>query len=170
MMGMTSFNYYFSWFIHYFTLYLIINIAHTIILSNTFRQVDISLIFVNFLLFDLVLIFQSFLVQTLCTRAKIGIMFGLLFYAVQFLISFYYKSNTEKTYEMAFIVSLSPHGACILGLKEMVYAQSVEKSLDWSNLGDVVNYTTLNMVFGSLIVNLLVWAVLFLYLEQVFPN
>lgn len=91
--------------------------AHSLVLYSMFRLVSFWLILLTFLLFDLVLILQSFFVQALCTRAKTGVMVALLLFAVQFLVSFVYKSNPEKSYGMAAGVSISPHGACILILK-----------------------------------------------------
>jgi ATP-binding cassette subfamily A (ABC1) protein 3 len=163
MMGMTSISYYLSWFLHYLLLYTVINVAHSLVLWSVFRQVSFMLIFINFLLFDLVLIVQSFFIQTMCTRAKVGVMMALLLFAVQFLVSFVYKSNTDKSYEMAVGVSVSPHAACILAMKEMVYAQSVEQLMDFSNTSQIINYMTINIAFVSLFLNFVFWSGLFWY-------
>lgn len=169
-MGMSLPSYFAAWILHYMLLYTMVAVAHSLVFYHVVRHVSFLLILLTFLLFDVVLILQSLFVQTLCTKVRTGVMLALLLFAVQFLVSFVYKSNPDKTYGMALGVSVSPHGACILILKEMVYAQSVEQPVGFNNASQMINFMTVSTGLISLAVNIMVWTVAFLYCEKVFPN
>lgn len=167
---MSNRSYFQAWLIHYFFMYFIVSLCHSAIVCLTLSQVSFTLTLTSFLLLDLVLIVQSFFVHSVCSRTKIGLMVGLTLYAIQFLVSFVYKSNTVKTFGMAQLVSVSPIGACILILKEMVFAQSVGHQVNWANLMEIVNFTCTFNNLASLVANIIFWLIVFLYCERVFPN
>lgn len=52
----------------------------------------------------------------------------------------------------------------------MVYAQSVEQPVDFSNTTQMINFMTVRTGLVSLVLNIVFWGVAFWYCEQVFPN
>ena len=98
IMGMSMFTYYFTWFIRYFITFLIVHIPASVFVWHALIYVPIYIPLVTFLLFDVVLIFQSFFIQVFFTRAKIGVIIALLFFLGQFIISFVVSNSDNPTY------------------------------------------------------------------------
>jgi ATP-binding cassette subfamily A (ABC1) protein 3 len=91
--GMKLWIYYFTWFIRYFMVYLVIHLIVSAIINGAFKQVPYYIPLVIFLLFDILLIIQSFFIQIFVTRAKIGIVVALLFFVLQYAINFIIANN-----------------------------------------------------------------------------
>ncbi len=120
--GMKLWVYYLTWFIRYFIVYLIIHLIISAIISGLFKNVPYYIPFIVFILFDILLIIQSFFIQIFVTRAKIGIIFALMFFALQYVINFIVVSNPEPSMNNNIAVSVVPHVAFILAFKKMLYA------------------------------------------------
>jgi ATP-binding cassette, subfamily A (ABC1), member 3 len=97
IMGMSMFTYYFTWFIRYFITYLIVHIPASVFVWHSLIYVPIYIPLITFLLFDIVLIVQSFFIQVFFTRAKIGVVIALLFFLGQFIISFVVSNSDNPT-------------------------------------------------------------------------
>jgi ATP-binding cassette subfamily A (ABC1) protein 3 len=69
-----------------------------------------------FILFDIVMIIQSFFIQTFFSRAKIGVVIALLFFLIQFIISFLSLNSDNPTLGVNTALSIIPHIALILSL------------------------------------------------------
>src|SRR5690242_1386703 len=95
IMGMSLPIYYVTWFIRYFVACLVIHLIGSAIIAATLPHVGFIVPFVVFVLFDIVIIIQSFFIQTFFTRAKLGVVIALLFFLVQFIISFI-SSNSDN--------------------------------------------------------------------------
>jgi ATP-binding cassette subfamily A (ABC1) protein 3 len=91
--GMKLWIYYFTWFIRYFVVYLVIHLIVSAIMLGAFKQVPYYIPLVIFILFDILLIIQSFFIQIFVTRAKIGIVVALLFFVLQYAINFIIANN-----------------------------------------------------------------------------
>lgn len=115
--GMSTSAYYLTWFIRYYPVYLVIHSISSGIISNIFSQVDFYILFVIFILFDLVLITQAFFIQIFATRAKIGIVIGLLFFVIQYVINYVLVNNSNPSKSMNTYLSFVPHVAFILAFK-----------------------------------------------------
>jgi ATP-binding cassette subfamily A (ABC1) protein 3 len=111
IMGMTSFNYYFTWFIRYFAVYVIVHVICALILTKSFNYINFGVLLITFLLFDLLLIIQSCFIQVFFTRAKIGMVIALLFFVIQYIVSFIIRNSDNPTYQQALYGSISPHSA-----------------------------------------------------------
>jgi ATP-binding cassette subfamily A (ABC1) protein 3 len=95
--GMSLWSYYATWFLRYFIIYLLVHVANSFIISFCFPHVPYYIPITVYLLFDIVLIIQSFFIQIFITRAKIGIIFALLFFILQYAISYAISSNSNVT-------------------------------------------------------------------------
>ncbi len=122
IMGMKMRNYYFSWFIRYLATMGIIHIIGSVIVVLTLTHVPFMVIFLIFILFDIVLIVQSFFIQVFLTRAKIGIVFALLFFMVQYILSFLSTNSDNPTLQINLALSIVPHCAFILAFQTILYA------------------------------------------------
>lgn len=165
--GMKLSIYYLTWFIRYFAVYLIIHAVISAVLSMIFKNIPYYVPFVIFILFDILLIIQSFFIQIFVTRAKIGIVFALLFFVLQYVINFVVSNNQNPTIEIFRLVSIVPHVAYSLALKEMVYAESIRTPVTF---GEVINMYTVFTAVISIAVNIVFWGLLTWYLDQIFPN
>ena len=131
IMGMSTFTYYFTWFIRYFAVFFVIHLIGSALMVVAFPRVNFAVFFFIFILFDLVLIFQAFFIQIFFTRAKIGIVIGLLFFVLQYVISFAISTSDNPTLRVNQAASIIPHIAFILSLRTTVYADSVRATLDF---------------------------------------
>ena len=88
IMGMKLWLYYLTWFIRYFIIYLIIHLISSAILVAALPNVSFGIIFSVFILFDILLITQSFFIQTFFVRSKLGVVIALLFFIIQYVINY----------------------------------------------------------------------------------
>ena len=93
IMGMKLWVYYLTWFIRFFVIYLIVHGISSGIMTATLSQIPFYIPFVVFILFDTLLIIQSFFIQIFFTKAKIGVVFALLFFILQYVINYIVASN-----------------------------------------------------------------------------
>ena len=166
-MGMSTFTYYFTWFIRYFAVFLVIHLIGSGLLVVAFPRVNFGYFLLVFILFDLVLIFQAFFIQIFFTRAKIGIVFGLLFFVLQYVVSFVISTSDNPTLQANQAASIIPHIGFILSLRTMVYADSVRTSIV---LTEELNNYTISTAIILFLFNIALYLLLTWYLDQVVPN
>jgi ATP-binding cassette subfamily A (ABC1) protein 3 len=81
MMGLSNSSYWFSWFVYYFIIVLIISIACTIILSfNVFKYSNRGIIFLYFFIYGRSLFGLCILIQAFFSRARVAAITGTLIY------------------------------------------------------------------------------------------
>ena len=122
IMGMKGINYYFSWFCRYFFVFLALHLFGSAIIVSQLKYVKYFTVFIVFILFDIVLIIQNFFIQVFLSRAKIGVVISLLFFILQFVISFIATASNNPTIGVNTATSIIPHAAFVLALQTMVYA------------------------------------------------
>lgn len=115
-------NYYFSWFIRYFAVYLVLHLIGAAIISRQLKYVPFYVPFVIFILFDIVLIIQNFFIQVFLSRAKIGVVISLLFFIIQYVLSFLSTNSDNPTIGVNAGLSVIPHAAFIIAFQAMIYA------------------------------------------------
>ena len=170
VMGMSSFLYYATWGFRYFVIYLIAHLATTLIFYFTFQYVSFSLIFVTYLLFDLVLIVQSLFVQTFFIDSVLGTLTALTLFFIQYIGSFVIKS-IEVPQEMQLLTaSICPYTALVMIMEEIFYSNFSRKTVTWSMFNHRVYNYRVSIGIASLLINILVWGLLTVYFEKVFPN
>ena len=167
IMGMKGFNYYFSWFCRYFIVFAILHLIGAAIISRQLTTVPFYIPFIVFLLFDIVIIIQCFFIQVFLSRAKIGVVISLLFFLVQYILSFIAVSSDNPTIGVNSSMSIIPHVAFILAFQTMLYAESYQIPLKFSsNLNNyVVGYALVSFILNILVYMFLTW-----YLDQIIPN
>jgi hypothetical protein len=129
IMGMNLPVYYVTWFIRYFVTLLVVHLIGSAIVAATLPKVGFIVPFIVFILFDIVLIIQSFFIQTFFTNAKLGVIIGLLFFLVQYVISFISSNSDNPTLSVNTALSIIPHIGLILSFETMLYAESVKTNI-----------------------------------------
>ena len=167
IMGMQLKIYYITWFIRYFVIYLIVHAIGSSILISALSHVPYHIPFIIFILFDILLIIQSFFIQIFFTRSKIGIIFALVFFVVQYSMNYIIVNIKEPSLAIHQLISIVPHSAFILAFKEMAYAQSNSISLNFTM--EANSYTLITAVI-SIVCNIVFWTILLIYLDQIVPN
>lgn len=161
IMGMNFFTYNFTWFIRYFITYFIVHIIASAIVSSALKFVPFIIILVVFILFDIVLIVQSLFIQLFFTRARIGVVIALLFFMIQYVISFAISNSNNPTQGVNDVASIVPHIGFILAFQTMLYAESVQIKLTFNG---VLNNYSIATALGFFVLNIVVWLLLYWYL------
>ena len=165
IMGMKGKNYYFSWFMRYFIVLVCIHLICSVIIARVLSNVPFYIPFIVFILFDVVMIIQSFFIQVFLSRAKIGVVIALLFFLIQYIISF--LSSDTSTTAVNSGISIVPHAAFTLAFKTMIFAESYQIT---PTFGDNINNYAIGTALASFILNAIFYLILTWYLDQVFPN
>lgn len=161
IMGMHLPVYYVTWFIRYFVTCLVIHLIGSAIVSATLKQVNFIIPLVIFLLFDIVIIIQSFFIQTFFTRAKLGVVIALLFFLIQYIISFISSNSDNPTLGVNTALSIIPHIALILSFQTMLYAEGVQMKASFTQ---TMNNYTIGTCIISCVLNIIVYLFLTWYL------
>lgn len=122
IMGMKMGYYYFTWFVRYFAVYFVLHLICAAIFVKQMPKVPFYIPFILFLLFDIVLIVQNFFIQVFLSRAKIGVVIALLFFVIQYVISFLSTNSDNPTLSVNSALSIIPHAALIIAFNTLVYA------------------------------------------------
>lgn len=166
-MGMNMFYYYFTWFVRNFGVYFAIHLICTIIAKTVLTYVPFITILVIFVLFDIVLIIQNFFIQVFLSRAKIGVVIALLYFILQYVVSFVSSNSDNPTIAVNTSLSIIPHCAFVLAFQTLVYAQSVQTA---PGFNEEINNYNLGIALASFLINIVVYLILTWYLDQVVPN
>lgn len=87
MMGLNNTSFYLSWIIQYFIIYTLISIIATILLKGmVFKNTDGFVLFINYWLFCMVLIFQSMFISVFFTRALFGLIVAIVWYLLMYMV------------------------------------------------------------------------------------
>jgi hypothetical protein len=167
IMGMKIKNYYFSWFVRYFGVMGVMHLICSIIFVGTLTHIPFIVPFLLFILFDIVLIVQNFFIQVFLTRSKIGVVFALLFFMVQYILSFLSTNSDNPTLSVNAALSIIPHCAFVIAFQTLIYAEGVQVS---PSFGDTLNNYVLGYALLSFVLNILFYLILTWYLDQVVPN
>lgn len=161
IMGMNLPVYYVTWLIRYFVTCVVIHLIGSAIIAATLPHVKFIVPFVIFILFDIVIIVQSFFIQTFFSRAKIGVIIALLFFLVQYIISFISSNSDNPTLRVNTALSIIPHIAFMLSFETMLYAESVKTDITF---GETLNNYTISTCIVSCILNTILYLFLTWYL------
>lgn len=170
IMGMTNTNYYLSWFLRYFFVYLVVHAICTIIFYFSLKNVNPGLIFITFILFDVLLIVQSFFIQVFFTKAKLGMVIALIFFIIQYVLNFIVRTSADPSISNNIPASIPAHSAYVLVLQEFLYCVANQYQLGFQDLTVNINEYAVLISWISFIVNIAFWLLLTLYLDQVYPN
>lgn len=169
-MGMTNTSYYGSWILHEFLIFLVASLFTAGMVKATLPRLSFWVMLTLCLLYSLMLISQSLLVQVFFTRAKIAILFATFLLIFQYALSFVFKNSKQQTELLSTSVAVFPISAMALGLFGILQHHSAGGSIDFHSISELTANVRLSTMFISLSINITIWFLLFLYLEQVFPN
>lgn len=113
-------NYYATWFIRFIAVYLVVHSIASAILMYKLTMVPFYIPFILFIMFDVVIIIQNYFIQVFLSRAKLGIVIALLFFALQFIVSFL-VSGSDITENLKMLMSIVPHVAFIFSFQNLLY-------------------------------------------------
>lgn len=160
-MGMKLPIYYVTWFIRYFVTLLVIHLIGSVIVARTLPKVKFIVPFIVFILFDLVIIIQSFFIQTFFSRSKLGVVIALLFFLLQYVVSFISSNSDNPTLGVNNAISIIPHCAFILSFQTMFYAETNKIDISF---GQTINNYSISTCVVSCILNAIFYLVLTWYL------
>ena len=132
VMGMSCFWYYATWVFNYFCIYLIAHLFVSLIFFLTFSYVDYSLIFVTFILFDIILILQSMFIQIFFMESVLGTLTALTFFFIQFIGSFVMKSIEVPSDSQLIAASICPFTPLVMIMESIFYSNFERQTLSWS--------------------------------------
>jgi hypothetical protein len=167
IMGMKLSSYYFSWFVRFFAVYLVLHLICSGIIVSQFPHIPFYVPFLVFILFDIVLILQNFFIQVFVSRAKIGILISLVFFALQYIFSLLSTTSNNPTLGVNTGLSIIPHAAYIMAFRSMIYAESNKIT---ATFGAELNKYVIGYAVASFCFNIILYLVLTWYLDQVVPN
>jgi len=137
--------------------------------GSVFPNTDLSVLIVWFYLFCISLIFQSLFITVFFTRAKIGNIVGMVFFLLQyFVVQFVNQSNS--TYSRKQAASIASHTAISLSCDVFLLAEAQGVGISWSTLNKKINNYTVGTSMGFCLLSSIIFFILFVYLDQVFPN
>lgn len=163
-MGLSTSNYYLTWFIIYFLIGMVTSLGQSGIFIIGLPNVSFGLIWLLLTLFNMLLIVQGFFIQVFFSKSKLGIIAATIFFALQYLISFVFKLSYNRTFALAIYVSIVPHAALSIAILEMSYTSSVHYHLGLGDVYKLIYETRLIVAIVSLTVHIVIWTLLFLYL------
>ena len=167
IMGMKGINYYFSWFCRYFFVYLALHLLGALIVKSQLTYVPFYIVFLLFIIFDIVIIIQNFFIQVFLSRAKIGVVISLLYFILQYVISFVATGSNNPTLSVNAAASIIPHTAFILAFQTIFYAESYQIV---PTFGGTLNNYVIGYALVSFFLNIIFYLILTWYLDQVIPN
>jgi ATP-binding cassette subfamily A (ABC1) protein 3 len=170
VMGMTNTSYYGSWILHEFLVFFVASAFNAGMVHATLPRVDFFVVLLLYLLYSLVLIAQSLFIQVWFTKAKIAILSATFLFGFQFMMCFLFKNSLDQTLDLSSGVSVSPIAGVSLALLAMLQYHSMGQSVNFGNITEPMSQIRISTVFAWQAVNIVVWFLLFLYLEQVFKN
>lgn len=170
IMGMSPFLNYATWIFKYFMIYFMAHLFVTLIFYYTFNYIDFGLVFVTFILFDLVLIVQSLCIQTFFSEAVLGTLTALTLFFIEYIISFVIKSIEVPSELQLILFSICPHTALVMIMEEIFYSNFCMETVTWKMFTKRTYNYTVSIGFTSLLLNIVFWAIITMYLEEVVPS
>ena len=170
MMGMSESAFYTSWLLTYFILFLVLSLINSALLKiYIFTFSDYFVIFLIQLLYTLSLMFHGLLITVFFSRSKTAVVAGVFLLFIEYLIVQVVQKESVA-YGAKTAASLSPVIAMSLASDLLLEFEATETGVTLANLDTRFNNYDVGTALGFFGVSTLMFLVLFLYFEQVFPN
>lgn len=170
IMGMKDSSFYLSWMIQYGLVYLVISFISTIVLKGTvFPESNFLIIFLWHFMFGLSCMAQSFFIQVFFTKAKLGNIVAMIFYLFQYSFRFF-LSEDNVSYNTKTWASLSSQTNISFSANVFLLVEGQQRGIDFSNADLKVDNFDVQTGMLMLLLNIFLFAIIGLYLDQVFPN
>ncbi|XP_044269295.1 phospholipid-transporting ATPase ABCA3-like isoform X2 [Tribolium madens] len=180
VMGLPGWLHWLAWFLRAFMLIFVTVILMTILLkvTITYRSVfvysDGIILFLFLLIFGCSTITLTFLISTLFSKANTAVTVGPLIYLVACVPAFLYQSKAAVPSLGAKMgVSLLAPSALIFGVGVLFKFEGIGMGSQWSNLFKTTSprdKLSLGLIFLILIVDTLLYMVIAVYVEAIFPG
>ncbi|CAD8172616.1 unnamed protein product [Paramecium pentaurelia] len=172
MMGLNNTSFYLSWIIQYLLIYTIISIIATILLSAiVFTHTDGFVLFLNYWLFCIVLIFQSMFISVFFTRALFGLIVAIVWYLLMYMVISLVGSGQEIVPESSYWgASISSHAGMSFAFDVMVMFEAQGRGVSMSTISTKVENYAVNIALIMHILNIFFYLIMSIYLDLVFPN
>ncbi|XP_030830907.1 ATP-binding cassette transporter subfamily A isoform X1 [Strongylocentrotus purpuratus] len=174
MMGLANWMHWLAWFIKYFVYLLIptILILVIVVVGNIFPNSSIVILLIYFVLWMVATIAWSFLVSCFFSRARLGLIFGMVLWFLNYLPMFFldFKSSSDATKTAVCLLSNTCMGEGVLVLARY---ELKGEGAQFSNIGESPSEgSTFSMgsVFGMLILDTVLYLLITWYVEGVYPG
>lgn len=135
IMGMTSINFYMSWIFWYLRLTFIIAVLVAILLRlSVFPKSDIFIVIFWYWYYCWTLIGQAVFIQVFFTSQKLGTLFGMVFFVIQYILSFIWNSDTTQ-FSTKQGLSMMSHCGMVYASDVFVLVESEGVGIDVTNIG-----------------------------------
>ncbi|KAL4454192.1 hypothetical protein ABPG74_012149 [Tetrahymena malaccensis] len=171
MMGLGKAPFYLSWIITYLVYYFFISILVTIIFKFlVLTYTNFFVFFFFYYLYCISLLAQSLFITVFFTNQRPGILTATVFFLLQFIFVMFVMSKYNPTSSEYQTSSIFPQSAVGLAARIFLIYEGLQQNLGFGDVNKLVDYQKLIYSFNSCIINTIIYLVLFLYLDQVFPN
>ncbi|EAR97153.2 ABC transporter family protein (macronuclear) [Tetrahymena thermophila SB210] len=171
IMGMSTASFYISWVLYYLIIFVLTSIlVATILKTAIFKHSDWSVLFVWHFLFGISLLFQSLFITTFFTKARIGNIAAMLFFLFQYMIQFVLDSSSVPSESTRLSTSIFSHTGTTYSCDVFLLVEGQEKGISWDNLTLLVNNYRISTNLWMDAINILIFFVLSVYFDLVFPN
>ncbi|CAD8082367.1 unnamed protein product [Paramecium sonneborni] len=171
IMGLSNTQFYLSWIIQYVLIYGIISIlAIAILKSMIFVESGWGFLFLNYYLFCLVLIVQSLFLSVFFSQALTGLIVSIVWYLLMFQMMNLVPANSIPSRSQYWGFSFSSQASLVFSFGVITLMESQGDGFDASSLTTTINNYSISIAWTWHMINIIVYLVLAIYLDQVFPN
>lgn len=170
-MGMSTLNYYFSWITTYFILSLVYSTIYSLIVNFTLLpNVNFFMIWLLFFLTSMVFISFGVLIVGFFTKAKPGVLCGIILFIVFFGTEIALSSFDTLTVDQVRWFALSPVASLAKVAQGMTISQSFYQDYNFSLFSEVIQNFKYSIFFWTAILQTIILTLLGIYVDLVFPK
>ena len=170
MMGMNETAFYASWLITYFIIFLVLTLINSLLLKiYIFTFSHYFLIFIIQGLYTFSLMFHALLLTTFFSRTKTAVVAGVFLIFIEYLL-IQLVDKESVAYSSKAGASLSPIIAMSLASDLFLELEATETGINFDTVSVMFNNYNVETAIVFFLISSVMFFVLFLYFEQVFPN
>jgi len=170
IMGLKNIAFYVSWFITYFIIMTIISVGVAFSLRYTFfKQSSVGWLFLWYWSYTICLVSMAILISVFFNRAKIGNIMGfLVVFLLQFIKQAVDKDNISST--VKFWASIAPPASVAMASEQILSLEAAQVGINTDSVDLFYLEYKLTYHFVWMVIDIVVFFVLALYLDQVLPS
>ena len=170
MMGMDETAFYLSWLLVYFLLFMFLSIINSLLLNLIiFTFSNYFMVFLIQALYTMSIMFFALLITAFFSRTKTAVIAGIFLLFIQYLMTnLVGRESVDFSFKAA--ASLSPVIAMSLALNIFLELESTETGITIDTVNDMFNNYNISTAIAFFWISSIVFILLFIYFEQVFPN
>lgn len=170
MMGMSELAFYLSWLLTYFLIFIFLSLLNGMLLKLfIFTFSNYFLIWIVQLLYTVSLMFHALLITVFFSRSKTAVVAGVFLLFIEYLlVQIVQKESVSFSTKAG--GSLSPVISMSLASDLFLEMEANENRITFETVGVVFNNYDVNTSIAFFIISSVMFILLFLYFDQVFPN